>query len=61
MGMIWDEASKRKRKVHALILTLCHSRYMYAYLTFSQKLRAVIEGFEEGWNHFGGITEMVII
>jgi len=61
MGMIWDEASKRKRKVHALILTLCHSRYMYVYLTFSQKLREVIEGLEGGWNHFGGMTEMVII
>ena len=61
MGLIWDEASDRMRKVHALILTLCSSRYMYVYLTFSQNIRAVIEGFEEGWDHFGGITEIVII
>ena len=61
MGLIWDEASDRMRKVHALILTLCSSRYMYIYLTFFQNIRAVIEGFEEGWDHFGGITEIVII
>jgi hypothetical protein len=61
MGLIWDEASGRNRKVHALILTLCHSRYMYVYLTFSQNIRAVIEGFEEGWDYFGGISEIVII
>jgi len=36
MGLVWDEALGRNRKVHALILTLCHSRYMYVYLTFSQ-------------------------
>jgi hypothetical protein len=51
MGLIWDEESGRMRKVHALILTLCHSRYMYIYLSFSQDIRAVIEGFEEGWAH----------
>ncbi len=61
MGLIWDEESGRMRKVHALILTLCHSRYMYIYLSFSQDIRAVIEGFEEGWGHFEGITEIVII
>ena len=61
MGLVWDEESGRHRKVSALILTLCHSRYMYVYLTFTQNIRAVIEGFEEGWDHFGGITEMVII
>jgi hypothetical protein len=61
MGLIWDEASDRMRKVHALILTLCSSRYMYVYLSFFQNIRAVIEGFEEGWDHFGGITEIVII
>jgi hypothetical protein len=61
MGLIWDEATGRMRKVHALILTLCCSRYMYVYLTFFQNIRAVIEGFEESWGHFGGITDIVVI
>lgn len=49
------------RKVHALILTLCRSRYMYVYLTFFQNIRSVMEGFEKSWDHFGGITQIVII
>jgi len=61
MGLIWDEATGRMRKIHALILTLCCSRYMYVYLTFSQNIKAVIEGFEESWGHFGGITDIVVI
>ena len=61
MGLIWDEESGRMRKTHALILTLCHSRHMYVYLTFKQDIRAVIEGFEAAWDYFGGITIIVII
>jgi len=61
MGKIWDEATGRNRKIHALILTLCHCRHMYVYLTFTQDIRAVIEGFEAAWDYFGGITEIVII
>ena len=61
MGLIWDEESGRMRKTHGLILTLCHSRHMYVYLTFSQDIRAVIEGFEAAWGYFGGITVIVII
>jgi len=61
MGLIWDEESGRMRKTHGLILTLCHSRHMYVYLTFKQDIRAVIEGFEEAWGYFGGITIIVII
>ena len=59
MGLIWDEESGRMRKTHGLILTLCHSRHMYVYLTFKQDIRAVIEGFEESWDYFGGITGIV--
>ena len=61
MGLVWDEESGRMRKTHALILTLCHSRHMYVYLTFAQDIRAVIEGFEAAWGYFEGITIIVII
>jgi len=60
MGRIWDEESGKMRKVHALILTLCHSRHMYVYLAFSQDIRALIEGFEAAWEYFGGIAAIVI-
>jgi len=61
MGLIWDEESGRLRRTHALIITLCCSRHMYVYLTFSQDIRAVIEGFEAAWGYFEGITIIVII
>ncbi|GAJ00978.1 unnamed protein product, partial [marine sediment metagenome] len=61
MGRIWDEATRRNRKTYALILTLCHCRHMYVYLTFTQDTRAVTQGFEAAWDYFGGITEIVII
>jgi len=61
MGRIWDEAAGKLKKIYAFILTLCHSRLMYVYLTFTQDIRAVIEGFEQSWEYFGGITEIVII
>ena len=61
MGRIWDEESGRNRKTYALILTLCHCRHMYVYLTFTQDLRSVIEGFEAAWQYFGGIAEIVIV
>jgi len=61
MGLIWDEATDKMRKAHALILTLCSSRHMYAYFTFTQDIRAIIEGFEATWNYFEGIAQIVII
>ncbi len=61
MGLIWDEEAGRSRKTHALILTMCHSRHMYVYLTFAQDIRAVIEGFEATWDYFEGISIIVII
>jgi len=61
MGRIWDPASSKLRKAYALILTLIYSRHMYVYITFTQDIRTVIEGFEEAWDYFGGITEIVIV
>lgn len=61
MGLIWDEEAGRMKKVHALIITMCCSRHMYVHFTFTQDIRAVIEGFESAWDYFGGIAEIVII
>lgn len=61
MGRVWDSSTSKLRKTYALILTLCHSRHMYVYITFSQNIREIIAGFEETWAYFGGITAIVII
>src|SRR4030043_265053 len=44
LGKIFD--SDKERKVHALVVTLCHSRHMFVYITFKQDTSAVIAGFE---------------
>lgn len=61
MGRIWDPFTSKLRKIHALIITLIYSRLMYVYMTFKQDIRTVIEGFEEAWVYFGGVTELVIV
>lgn len=59
LGKIFD--SDKERKVHALVVTLCHSRHMFLYITFKQDITAVIAGFEAAWAYFGGITALVIV
>jgi len=60
LGKIWDAKAKRKRFVWAFIVTLAYSRRMFVYLTFKQDFRAVIEGCEQSWKYFEGITDIVI-
>jgi transposase len=60
MGMLYDSECDRRRVAHALIFTACYSRYSFAWLTFSQTIEAIIEGFEEAWAFFGGVFRTVI-
>jgi hypothetical protein len=45
---------------HALIFTACCSRHCFVWLTFTQTIEAVIEGFEAAWLFFGGVFRTVI-
>ncbi len=60
MGILYDPATDRRRVCHALIFTPCVSRYSFVWLTFSQTIESVIEGFEAAWNFFGGVFAVVI-
>jgi hypothetical protein len=57
---MYDPETDRRRVLHALIFTPCLSRYCFVWLTFSQTLADVIEGFEAAWAFFGGIFAVVI-
>ena len=59
LGLIPAGEGKR-RKLRALVLTACFSRYMFVYLTFSMTLEEVIAGCEEAWMFFGGVFRVVI-
>ena len=60
MGLLPDPETGRRRVCHALVFTGALSRHMFVWLTFSQALPAVIEGFEAAWAFFGGVFKVVI-
>jgi transposase len=60
MGLLHDLETDRRRVCHALVFTAACSRHMFVWLTFSQALPAVIEGFEAAWAFFGGVFKVVI-
>lgn len=60
MGLLNDPEAGRRRVCHALVFTAAFSRHMFVWLTFSQALPAVIEGFEAAWAFFGGVFKVVI-
>ncbi len=60
MGLIFDSVTGRRRVCWALIFTACYSRHCFVWLSFSQTLVTVIEGFEAAWSFFGGVFAVVI-
>ncbi len=60
MGFILDEATGRRRKVHALIFTAVLSRHMFVFLSFNQTLQVVIAGCEAAWAFFGGVFKVLV-
>jgi transposase len=60
MGLVYDPATGRRRIAHALIFTAVYSRHLFVFLTFSQALGSLIEGFEAAWSFFGGVFKVVI-
>jgi transposase len=60
MGLVFDPAAGRNRVAHALVFTACFSRHCFVWLTFTQTLDAVIDGFEAAWAFFGGVFGTVI-
>jgi transposase len=60
LGMMFDPAAGRRRKVHALIFTACYSRHMFVWLSFSQTLAAFTTGCEAAWEFFGGVFRVLV-
>jgi transposase len=60
LGMVEDPVTGRRRKVHALIFTACYSRHLFAWLTFTQTLAAVIAGCDAAWEFFGGVFQVLV-
>lgn len=61
LGLVPDPETGRNRVVHALIVTLVHSRHQYVHITHSQKLQDLIGGLEDAWAFFGGVVRRLIV
>jgi len=61
LGMVPDPETGKKRLLHALIVTLVFSRHQYVHTTHSQKLSDLIQGLEDAWAFFDGVTDRVVI
>jgi transposase len=61
LGLVWDRASERRRVLHALVVTLVHSRHQYVHVTHTQKLPDLIEGLEDAFAFFSGVPARVVL
>ncbi len=61
LGLVPDPTTGRRRLVHALIVTLVHSRHQYVHVTASQQLADPIAGLEDAWAFFGGVVCRVVL
>jgi transposase len=61
LGLVPDPATGRRQVLHALIVTLVYSRHQYVHVTTSQKLPDLVEGLENAWEYFGGVSARVVL
>lgn len=61
LGMVPDPETGKRRLLHALVVTLVFSRHQYVHTTHSQKLPDLIQGLEDAWAFFDGVTARVVI
>jgi len=60
MGTIHDAETGRKRRLHALVITLVVSRYQFVWPTFEQTTEAVCEGLDAAWRFFGAMARVLV-
>jgi transposase len=61
LGLVPYPETGKRRVLHALVVTLVFSRHQYVHTTHSQKLPDLIEGLEDAWEFFGGVTARAVI
>ena len=60
LGRMLDEETGKRRRVWALVFTASLSRHTFVWLSFTQNMTTVIDGFEAAWEFFGGVFAVVI-
>lgn len=60
LGLWLDPATRRRRRVYGLLVTLCFSRYAFLAISLRQDLPAVLDGLEAAWTFFGGVVRRLV-
>ncbi len=60
MGTTTDEGGQ-SRKLHALLVTLSSSRYMFVWPTLRQTTEEICAGLDAAWRFFGGVPKHVVL
>lgn len=60
LGRVLDASTGKQRRTWALVVTLSHSRHLFAWPCFGQKTVDVIEGLEAAWRFFGGVPRTLV-
>jgi len=61
LGLVSDPETGKRRMLHALIVTLVHSRHQYVHVCHTQTLADFLEGLEDAWAFFGGVPARVVL
>ena len=61
LGFVPDPETGKRRTLHALIVTLVHSRHQYVHVSHTQTLADFLAGLEDAWEFFGGVPARVVL
>jgi transposase len=61
LGFVHDPTTGKRRTLHALIITLVHSRHQYVHVCHTQTLADLLEGLEDAFAFFGGVPARVVL
>lgn len=53
-------ASGKRRRLHALLVTLSYSRYQFVYPSWEQTTEAVTAGLDAAWAFFDGVVQRIV-
>lgn len=60
LGLWTDPATRARRRIYGLLVTLCFSRYAFLWISRRQDLPAVLDGLEAAWAFFGGVVKRLV-
>jgi len=61
MGLLYDPALGRKRKVYAFIATLSYSRHMFVQYVYKQNKESFVASHVAMFTYFGGVPQRILL